>query len=60
MDLLPIPVGQSLDREMGGAHYLQNSEKDHHFHRPYLLKFVVANNRLHSSQFNSECACIEI
>ena len=55
-----MPVGQSLDREMGGAHYLQNSEKDHHFHRPHLLRLVVANNRLHSSQFNFEYAFIEI
>ena len=60
MNLLPMPVGQSLDREMGGAHYLQNSEKDHHFHRPHLLRLVVANNRLHSSQFNFEYAFIEI
>ena len=45
---------------MGGAHYLQNSEKDHHSHRPYLLRFVVANNRLHFHQFDFEYAFIEI
>ena len=31
---------------------LQNSEKDHYFHGPYWIRFVVVNNGLHSSQFN--------
>ena len=38
----------------------KKSREDHHFHGPYWLRFVVANNRLHSSQFNFEYAFIEI
>ena len=61
MSLLPMPSrAQSVERERGGAHCLQNSEKDHHFHGPYWVRFVVTNNRLHSSQFNFECAFIKI
>ena len=29
-----------------------SAEKDHNFHGPYCLRFVVAHNRLHFSQFN--------
>ena len=31
---------------------MQNSEKDHDFHGTYWLRFVVAHNRLHFSQFH--------
>ena len=61
MNLLPIPGrAQSLARARGGAHSLQNREKNHNFHGPYWLMFVVANNRLHSRQFLFENAFIEI
>ena len=57
MNLLPIPGREhSVIRKGEMPTALQNSEKDHHFHGPYWLRFVVAN----SSQFNFEYAFIEI